>query len=131
MSAVFVDHLVIGARTLAEGVAWCEATLGVVPGPGGRHPLMGTHNRLLKIAGAAYPDAYLEIIAIDPGAPAPARRRWFGLDEVDLRAGPRLLHVVAQGERLQRAGRVHVERAAGEIWVGGDSVVCVSGELAL
>ena len=62
-----LDHLVIAAASLAEGVAWCEATLGVVPGPGGSHPLMGTHNRLLHIASAAFPQAYLEIIAIEPG----------------------------------------------------------------
>ena len=60
-----VDHLVVAAATLAQGVAWCEATLGLTPGPGGKHPLMGTHNRLLKIATAAFPEAYLEIIAID------------------------------------------------------------------
>jgi hypothetical protein len=30
-----LDHLVVAARTLDEGVAWCEATLGVTPGPGG------------------------------------------------------------------------------------------------
>jgi len=43
------DHLVVAARTLDEGAAWCEATLGVVPAPGGKHPLMATHNRLLAI----------------------------------------------------------------------------------
>ena len=37
-----IDHLVVAARTLVEGVAWCEATLGVVPGPGGEHALFGT-----------------------------------------------------------------------------------------
>ena len=52
------DHLVIAARSLDEGVGWCEATFGVVPGPGGTHPLMGTHNRLLKIATADFPRAY-------------------------------------------------------------------------
>jgi hypothetical protein len=31
-----LDHLVIAAASLAEGVAWCEATLGVVPGPAAR-----------------------------------------------------------------------------------------------
>lgn len=91
-----VDHLVVGARTLAEGAAWCEAALGVVPAAGGRHALMGTHNRLLAIGSAAWPDAYLEIIALDPEAPPPARRRWFGLDEADFSAGPRLIHVVAR-----------------------------------
>lgn len=37
---------------------------------------MGTHNRLLRCG----PDCYLEVIAIDPNAPAPQRPRWFGLD---------------------------------------------------
>jgi len=100
-----VDHLVVAAHTLEQGVAWCEATLGVTPGPGGRHPLMGTHNRLLNIAGAPqFPRSYLEIIAIDPQAPAPGRRRWFGLDDPALQAalqqGPRLLHWVAGTRNL-------------------------------
>ena len=76
-----LDHLVIGAATLEQGAAWCEATFGVAPGPGGKHALMGTHNRLLSLACEAFPRCYLEIIAIDPDAPAPARRRWFDLDD--------------------------------------------------
>ena len=80
MSAA-VDHLVVAAASLDQGVAWCEATLGITPGPGGKHPLMGTHNRLLKIATEPSRDAYLEIIAIDPAAPPPGRVRWFGLDD--------------------------------------------------
>ena len=100
MTFVAVDHLVVAAATLDEGVAWCEATLGVTPGPGGRHALFGTHNRLLKIASGAYPHAYFEIIAIDPEAPVPARPRWFGLDGLDLSAGPRLIHVVGRSPML-------------------------------
>jgi len=38
--------------------------------PGGEHAQYGTHNRLAKIATPAHPLAYLEIIAIDPGAPS-------------------------------------------------------------
>ncbi len=102
--SVLLDHLVVAAASLEQGVAWCEATLGVTPAPGGRHALMGTHNRLLKIATAAWPDAYLEIIAIDPEAPAPARPRWFGLDDPALQAGlaaaPRLIHAVARSTML-------------------------------
>jgi hypothetical protein len=45
-----VDHLVVAADSLEQGVKWCEETLGVTPGPGGQHPLMGTHNRLLRVA---------------------------------------------------------------------------------
>lgn len=95
-----VDHLVIAADSLDEGAAWCEATLGVVPAPGGEHPLMGTHNRLLRIATVDYPRAYLEIIAVQPGREPQRARRWFDLDEEAVRdavrrEGPRLLHFVA------------------------------------
>lgn len=98
-----IDHLVVAAASLAEGVAWCEATLGVVPGPGGAHALFGTHNRLLRLRSDAHPQAYQEIIAIDPAA-TPTRaaplRRWFDLDDPALRErlqreGPQLVHWVA------------------------------------
>ena len=42
------------------------------------------------------------------------------------------LYVAAQGAALGRAGRVHVERAGdGTIWVGGDVVCCIEGEVDL
>jgi len=40
-------------------------------------------------------------------------------------------YVAAQGTRLGRAGRVHVQQLDDEIWVGGDSVSCIQGVLAL
>ena len=100
--APMLDHLVVMAASLVEGVAWCEATLGVTPGPGGEHPLMGTHNRLLKIATSDFPTAYLEIIAINSAAIKPTltrARRWFDMDDPALRAhvaqhGPTLVHAV-------------------------------------
>jgi hypothetical protein len=95
-----IDHLVVAAHSLVQGVQWCEATLGVTPGAGAEHPLMGTHNRLLRITTASYPRAYLEIIAIDPGARPPGRIRWFDLDDEllqqQLRHQPRLVHFVAR-----------------------------------
>ncbi len=99
-----LDHLVVMASTLEEGVVWCEATLGVIPGPGGEHPLMGTHNRLLKINTVAGGPAYLEIIAINSVAiPAidSGARRWFDMDNLELRGmvarnGPQLTHWVAR-----------------------------------
>lgn len=105
MVPLALDHLVVGAATLEQGVAWCESTFGVTPGPGGRHAFMGTHNRLLRLLGDAplvLPDAYFEIIAVDPQAPAPARPRWFGLDRPEVQAalaqGPRLMHWVARAD---------------------------------
>lgn len=103
-----LDHLVIAARNLSEGVAWCEATLGITPGPGGEHPLMGTHNRLFSIASPTFDHAYLEIIAINSEA-AHARgmgaRRWFDLENASLQAqlektGPRLIHFVARTAQI-------------------------------
>ena len=94
-----IDHLVIAAQSLAQGVAWCEATLGVTPKAGGEHPLMGTHNRVMRIATPVFARAYLEIIAINPAAADPRRKRWFDLDDPALREGirdePRLVHFVA------------------------------------
>ncbi len=106
-----LDHLVVIADSLDAGVAWCEQTLGVTPGPGGQHPLMGTHNRLLRIDSPGWPRAYLEIIAIEPGVSPlrqPPLRRWFDMDDAQLMAsvrthGPRLLHWVARTESLAPA----------------------------
>lgn len=102
-----LDHLVVGAATLDEGVAWCERVLGVTPQPGGKHALMGTHNRLLLISGPNHPRSYLEIIAIDPDAPPPGRARWFDLDQAALRErlskGPGLIHWVARVPHLDAA----------------------------
>lgn len=106
-----LDHLVVWAASLEQGCAWCEATLGVAPGPGGVHPLMGTHNRLIRLEGDTYPRAYLEIIAINPSQPTPqpARAaRWFDMDDERLRArvlneGPQLTHLVARVPRLDAA----------------------------
>ena len=61
-----IDHLVVVADSLAAGEAWCERVLGVRPGPGGEHPMMGTHNRLLRIATVDHPQAYFEVIARNP-----------------------------------------------------------------
>ena len=105
-----IDHLVVVAKTLERGVAWCEATLGITPGPGGEHALYGTHNRLLKIATPANPLAYLEIIAINPlAAPRPdtAPKRWFDMDDAVLQAAvavePRLVHFAASTDDIQSA----------------------------
>jgi PhzF family phenazine biosynthesis protein len=40
-------------------------------------------------------------------------------------------YVAAQGTQLGRAGRVHVQRLDGELWVGGGSVTCVEGQVSL
>jgi Glyoxalase-like domain len=100
-----VDHLVIVADTLEQGSRWCQAMLGATPVPGGRHPRMGTHNRLLAIASERFPQAYLEIIAIDPEAAPPGRPRWMDMDDAALRVAaresPRLVHAVARTSMIE------------------------------
>lgn len=88
-----IDHIVVSATRLEDGVAWVEAALGVTLAGGGQHGLMSTHNRLLGLG-----DLYLEVIAIDPAAPDPGRPRWFDLDRFS--GSPRLTNWVAQAEDL-------------------------------
>lgn len=91
------DHLAVSATTLDEGAAVVEAALGVPLQPGGRHALMGTHNRLLSLG----PREYLEVIAIDPEAARPAHPRWFGLDGFS--GPPRLSNWIARVDDLDAA----------------------------
>lgn len=91
-----LDHIVVGARTLAEGAAWVEHHLGAHAQKGGVHEGAGTHNLLLGLG----PDAYLEVIAPDPDQPEPLEPRLFDLDDpatkTRLEAGPQLLGWVAR-----------------------------------
>lgn len=90
MTGIRLDHIVVGAASLEAGRTWMEARLGVPAGGGGRHAEMGTHNALWGLG-----ESYLEVIAIDPAAEAPARPRWFGLDDPAVQArlanGPALI----------------------------------------
>lgn len=102
-----LDHVIVAARTLADGVAWCEASLGITPTAGGEHRFMGTHNRVFSIASARFPLAYLEIIAIDPQAAPPPHARWFDLDDAALKRAirnqPQLIHWVARSPDIVAA----------------------------
>jgi hypothetical protein len=97
------DHLVVAARTLDEGSTWIASHLGAPMAPGGKHALMGTHNRLLSLGGRRF----LEVIAADPDAPAPSRPRWFGLDTAVMKAqlerGPALVHWVMRTDDIDAA----------------------------
>jgi hypothetical protein len=103
-----IDHIVVMAKTLELGVQWCEAKIGITPGPGGEHAIYGTHNRLFKIATPAHPLAYFEIIAINPMAVRSANtsaKRWFDMDDAALQAAvaiePRLIHFVVNTGDVQ------------------------------
>lgn len=85
-----IDHIVIAAKTLEEGVAYIQDKLGVDIPKGGQHPAMATHNHLMQLGN----DTFLEVMAINTEMETPDRPRWFGLDDPYIRLalenGPRL-----------------------------------------
>jgi hypothetical protein len=81
-----VDHLIVTAASLREGVDHVRDALGVEMQTGGEHASMGTHNCLLKLGDKVY----LEVIAANPAVPRPNRPRWFQLDEAESVRTPRL-----------------------------------------
>ena len=76
-----IDHLVIGASNLDQGVAYVREVLGVTMPLGGVHLQMGTHNHLMQLG----KDVFLEIISINPDIAPPNSPRWFGLDDPIIR----------------------------------------------
>ena len=86
-----IDHLVVAAHDLAQGIDYLRSTLGIEIPPGGFHQTMGTHNHLMKLGD----EIYLELISINPEAEIPQHPRWFALDEqmmrASLRQSPRLI----------------------------------------
>lgn len=100
-----LDHIAVAAETLAEGVAAVEAALGVDLAAGGQHDTMGTHNRLLSLGEGVY----LEVIAINPEAPAPDHPRWFDLDR--LTGAPRLRNWIVRCDDLNRELAASVDGA--------------------
>jgi len=101
--AATLDHLVVAAATLADGIEYVAEIAGVTPQPGGKHVAMGTHNALVRLSEGTF----LEIIAIDPEGTKPSRPRWFDLDNIALQAElterPRLIHWVARTTGIERA----------------------------
>jgi PhzF family phenazine biosynthesis protein len=89
------------------------------------------------IAPAASPDFQFEVRAFVPelgiqedpvtGSLNAALAQWF------FAAGlaPSESYIVAQGTALGRAGRVHIARSGPDIWVGGNTITCITGTLTL
>lgn len=72
-----IDHLVLAAETLEQGVEFVRECLGVTIPYGGVHEKMGTHNHLMQLGN----ESFLEVISINRDAAPPHRPRWFGLDD--------------------------------------------------
>jgi len=88
--ATELDHIVVGCADLVSGEAWMEDLLGRPAQGGGEHVAMSTHNKVWSLG-----SCFLELIAINPDAPDPGRKRWFSLDDPavqkKLAMGPHLL----------------------------------------
>ncbi len=72
-----MDHLVIGAASLEQGVDFVKEKFGVDMPYGGAHLKMGTHNHLMQLGNSTF----LEIIAINRNIEKPSSPRWYGLDD--------------------------------------------------
>lgn len=103
-----IDHLIVTAASLEEGVEHVRRALGVEMQKGGEHALMGTHNFLLRLGQRLY----LEVIAANPAVPHPGRPRWFQLDEPDSVRAPRLAAWVASTDDI------HAVAAASPVALG-------------
>jgi hypothetical protein len=94
-----IDHLVVTAPGLQIGCRYIRETLGLAMHPGGEHTRMATHNCLLKLGDKCY----LEVIAINPDAPAPNRPRWFLLDDPSTKGKVRLTTWLARSNDILSA----------------------------
>ena len=75
--AIRVDHFFDGASDLSEGQGALRDLLGVTVPIGSEHVAMSTYNSVCQAGN----ESSLELIAVDPEAPDPARKRWFTLDD--------------------------------------------------
>ncbi|WP_297769748.1 VOC family protein [uncultured Roseovarius sp.] len=101
-----LDHLAVAAETLEAGRALVEDRLGLPLQAGGQHAHYGTHNLLMGLAEGLY----LEVIAVDPVAPAPDYPRWFDLDRFS--GAPRLSNWICAVDDLEAAIARHPQGGA-------------------
>ena len=122
-----IDHIVIGAASLEEGVRYVRETLGVTMPKGGSHAAMTTHNHLMSIGN----ECFLEIIAADHDVVPTGERlkqpRWYGLDDPFVRArlaqSPTLLTWVVNTGNITAT-------TAGAAWPAGTAVDITRGDLS-
>jgi hypothetical protein len=95
-----LDHIVIGALTLEQGVNYVKRSLGSEPYGSGRHEGQGTHNKVMRLGD----EVYLEVIAPDPTSDV--KPQWFSLGDEkmleSLSKNPRLIAYVAQTNELEK-----------------------------
>lgn len=131
MAAAWADN---GPGWIAVELADAEAVLALEPDMGARPDYK------IGVVGA-YPmgnPAAIEVRALfkigdGPGAEDPVTGSLNAALAQWLLGAGRLSspYVASQGTVLGRAGKVYVEQADGEIWIGGDVVTCMVGEVDL
>jgi hypothetical protein len=102
-----IDHIVIGAADLEKATKRIEQFIKADFSSGGKHPLMATHNRLIKLQNSIY----MEVISIDPSVTMPQssghKKRWFSLDSQStkrrLSLAPQPLCWVAAVDNVEQA----------------------------
>jgi PhzF family phenazine biosynthesis protein len=132
-------HDVLGHQWVDNGPGWCAVQLTSAQAVLALEPdWSALHGVKLGVVGAhpAGGDAQFEVRALigeGPGYEDPVTgslnaslAQWL----IGSGAAP-LSYVAAQGTRLDRSGRVFIERIGEQIWVGGHSVECIRGELTL
>ncbi|WP_210317608.1 VOC family protein [Salinarimonas ramus] len=117
------------APSLEEGISYLEDMVGIELVNGAKHVDMATHNRRIKLG----VDCYLEVIAPDPQANAPAQARWFGLDQIeDVRAawsqGRRLRGWVARTNQIDAVLATHGHLLGTKRWLDGHFYFSVPDE---
>jgi predicted PhzF superfamily epimerase YddE/YHI9 len=123
--------------------AWCDN------GPGWRSVMLGSAAQVLALRpdaqvlqgldiGVVGPRGKVGVVAAHEGGDAQFEVRAFFPTQNGLSEDPvtgSLNAALGQwliGAGLGRAGRVHVQRDAdGQVWVGGDTVTCISGQVRL
>ncbi|MEP0072411.1 MAG: VOC family protein [Marinomonas sp.] len=77
-----IDHIVVGADSLEQGIDALQKTLGVALPKASKHDAMSTHNCVAPVGN----ERFIEILSIDPDAPEPGRARWFAMDNPEIQA---------------------------------------------
>ena len=123
-----------GPRWLGLVLASADAVLAVQPDHVALEPLAKVGLIGAHAAGTSPGDfevrAFASAIGIDEDPVTGSLNAGFAGWLIEAGLAPER-YTAAQGARLGRAGRVAVSREGATIWVGGASVVCVSGDVTL
>jgi hypothetical protein len=102
-----LDHFIYAGHDLEALSQQFEQLTGIVPGKGGRHPGLGTHNALASLGS----DIYFELLAIDPTQVGSLDGTMGG--RIRAMNEPRLLAYMLRGQELERQQAVLTKHGIG------------------